>query len=583
MLRELLDPAFVEDFTDGLARACGLRVLMYDSQRELITASPPTSAYARLVDCLPQTLPMRLEFIRLPADEPPAQVAVYGTRGASYVLAPVYVGQLSAGFIGVGEVRRTAEADGPVAAGESDAAARTAALHALPLLDEVVDARPVRAVRWAARLLSEWCRRELRAAGMAEQLALVGDLATLLTGEQDLQPVLDRIVAETARVMKVRFCSLRLYNEQTNELTIKAGYNLSPRYLSKGQIRRSDSPIDDEALSGNVVYVEDAARDPRFQFPEDAQREGIVSVLTTGLHYRGRPVGVMRVYTDRRQVFRRGQRDLLRAVAAQAATASVSARLLEERLRSAETERQLALAGQIQARRFDAPPPQHPCLQTARVFSPSSHVSGDFCDFVTFCDGRFGVVVADVVGKGVPAALLGASLRGALRAGTEACLSLGELFERLNRHVCRETTPSEFVTMLMVALSPDGRVAEYCSAGHEPLLLLRDDVVRPVHDAGLVLGVEPTERYTAHRLELRPHDFLLLYTDGAIDAVNFADEAFGRPRLHEALRQYGQLEPQQVLRNIMWDIRRFIGLAEQVDDLTMVGLRCGRGGTGLAG
>jgi sigma-B regulation protein RsbU (phosphoserine phosphatase) len=289
--------------------------------------------------------------------------------------------------------------------------------------------------------------------------------------------------------------------------------------------------------------------------------------------YLGEPIGVLRVYADHRQRFQPRHRNLLRAVASQAAIAVVNARLLEEALHSAATERQLATAGQVQARMVHTPPPEHPKLASALVFEPSSYVGGDFCDILGLSDGRLAAVVGDVVGHGVPAALLMASARGALRAGAQSCHTLAELVALLNQHVCRETTSSEFVTLLLIAVDAAARELRYVNAGHEPLLILRGGEVRPADQADLVLGIEPNERYSEHVLELRPGDFVLLYTDGVVEAMDFGGETFGRERLFDALREYGAQSPDQALRNIRWDVRRFVGLAEQSDDLTMVGLR----------
>ncbi|MFN0134710.1 MAG: PP2C family protein-serine/threonine phosphatase, partial [Phycisphaerae bacterium] len=89
----------------------------------------------------------------------------------------------------------------------------------------------------------------------------------------------------------------------------------------------------------------------------------------------------------------------------------------------------------------------------------------------------------------------------------------------------------------------------------------------------LVLGIDPNEKYEADRVALRPGDLCLLYTDGVIEAMDFASQTFGRERLVESLLQHGSQPADQALRQIRWDIRRFVGLAEQSDDLTMVGLR----------
>lgn len=577
MLRELIDTAVLEDFVAGLAQAAGLRVCAYDAGGRLLAVSAATSAFAKLTAHPPGALSRRPELIALPADAPPAKVGFTEFTGVWYVFAPILLEDQHAGLAGVGafrdgELSRECRAEIAFAARVDEATVQTA-WEGLPTLKRTGDSHAVVTARWAARLLSNWCRRELRMHTATEQLELVGDIARLLTGEHDLQTVLDRIVAETARVMNCPYCSLRLYNPETDELTIQAVHNLSDRYLAKGPVLRSQNPIDREALSGKLVYIEDAGQDPRIRYPDQARAQGLVSGLTVGLLHRAQPVGVLRIYSNRRQKFRRTQRNLLRAVASQAATAIVHARLHESRLHAAETERQLALAGDVQARMVHSDPPTHPRIQTASIFDPCAPVGGDFCDFFTLRDGRIAAVVGDVVGKGIPASLLMASVRAALRAGAECCDDLGEILTRLNRHVFRETSTSEFVTLLLIAVDPDRSRLEFCSAGHEPLLLHRAGEVLRFDEGNLILGVDPDERYQACEIPLQPDDFVLLFSDGAIDAANFRGELFGRDRLLAALRQYGTQRPDQALKNIQWDIRRFIGLAERSDDLTLVGLR----------
>jgi sigma-B regulation protein RsbU (phosphoserine phosphatase) len=289
--------------------------------------------------------------------------------------------------------------------------------------------------------------------------------------------------------------------------------------------------------------------------------------------YRGEPIGVLRVYADHKKRFRRQHRNLLQAVASQAAIAVANARLLEERLRSAHMQRQLATAGQVQSRMVRTPPPDHPRLESALLFEPSLPVGGDFCDIFTLPDGRLAALVGDVAGHGVPAALVMASARGALRTAARYCRDLAQLVEQLNQYVHRETTSAEFVTLLLVAVDRDATRLEYVNAGHEPLLLLRGGDLRATDQGDLVLGIDPSQPYAVHTLDLQPGDFALLYTDGVVEAMNFEDEVFGRARLIEAIKQYGAMPPAQALGNIRWDVRRFVGLVEQSDDLTMVGLR----------
>lgn len=577
MLRELIDTAWLEDFVSGLSRAAGLRVCVYDPRGALLAASMSNSDFAKLTGYVLGALPGGLTLTPVPAHDPPGHVAYVDGQGVWYIAAPVHVDEADAGWVAVGEFREQSLSGEQwrqaAAAANADIPAVVAAWETLPLLDRSGASRPVVSVRWAARLLAEWGRREARLAGATEQVALVGDIAALLTGDEDLQRVLDGIVSGVARVMQCPFASIRLYDPRTGELNIKAVHNLSPQYVGKGVIHRTPGGYDDLALRGQIVHVDDVPADARTQFPEQAAREGIKSMLTAGMIYRGNPVGVLRVYTKRLQRFRKAQRDLLRAVAYQAATAIVHAQLVDERLRSAQMRRQLELAGDLQRRMVRTAPLDDPRIETAIVFQPSHQVGGDFCDVFRLRDGRVALVVGDVAGKGVPASLLMSSVRGALRAAADWSADLAELITRLNRQVCRETLPREFVTLLLAAVDPARGELAYCNAGHEPAMIASGQHVRCTTEGDMVLGIDPQAAYSEHRIGVKRGDLVLLYTDGAIEARDFEDHQFGRERLEASLLAARELPVQQVLESVLWDVRRYVGLAEQLDDLTLVGLR----------
>lgn len=570
MIREHIEIAVLEDFADELARAGAVRVCTYDHLGELICASASKSPLGVRTGRTLGRLPLPLRMTQLPADRPPASVAFIEDRGVWSVVAPVRVHEQVVGYVAIGEMRD------PRAAAPADVASdaqHTEAWQALPPLDRSAESSAVRLARWASRMLSEWCRIEDQHRTTARELTFIADLSEMLGGERDLQTLLDRIVAETARVMKCRYCSLRLYDAAKEELTVVAVHNLGGGYVSSDVRRRAAAPVDDEALRGRTVYIEDAQTDSRVPDRAHAKQLGIVSGLVTGVFHHGKPIGVLRVYADHRVRFRTAQRNLLRAVAAQAAVAIVNARLLEDRIRAAELQRQIELAGQVQSRMIRARGPDHPRVLSAIVFEPSSHVGGDFCDVFTLPDGRFGAAIGDVVGHGVPAALLMASVRGALRALVDSSGDLAEILTRLNRQVHGETTSGEFVSMLLVAIDPDRGVLTYCSAGHEPPLRVRNGAIERFDDGGLVLGLLRDERYHASQAPIADGDTFLLYTDGVVEAMDFEGRAFGRDRLAESLITHASAPIDQTLRQIRWDIRRFVGLAEQSDDLTMVGLR----------
>jgi sigma-B regulation protein RsbU (phosphoserine phosphatase) len=539
MLQDLIDLEKLRDYVRGVARCSGLAVTVFDARGRHQVHARRTAVVG---EASPE--PMRTDLSIDSCGKAALRWVEADSRG--HAVAPVRARRNVVGYVSVGGFTKPSDAD-------RDRAGETAC--------------------WAAQTLSHWLSSESRLDTLSDELALVSDIGELLAGDADLPTVLDRIARETSRVMNCKYTSLRLYDPASGAMRIASAFNLSERYKDRGIVMRSESPIDDAALNGELVYIEDAQSDERIRFRAEARNLGIRSGLTCGLFHRGVALGVLRVYSDRRRSFRAADRDLLRAVASQAATAIDNARRMEEGLRAAELERQLELAGQVQARMMRRDIPHHDRVAVAMLFEPSWHLGGDFCDVFRLADGRLTAVIGDVVGHGPAASLLMAGVRGALRAGAQTTSDLGELLVRLNQQVCGDTTPAEFVTLLVVAVDAAGGLLSYANAGHDPLILLREGTT--VHpDVGeLVLGLEPDTEYAEQSLDLQADDFLLLYTDGIVEAMNFDDELLGRDRLTELVKTYGVLDSRQALQNIHWDVRRFCGLADQIDDQTMVGLR----------
>ncbi|NLX12290.1 MAG: PP2C family protein-serine/threonine phosphatase [Phycisphaerales bacterium] len=403
-----------------------------------------------------------------------------------------------------------------------------------------------------------------------EELTAVYNMVGLLAGTLDPQEILDKTARMVCAVMRVKACSIRMLDEATGELTIKAVHNLSNEYLNKGPVKVSENSIDSAAMAGEMVHIADAPGDPRTRYPEQARQEGIVSGLVCGLIFRGKAVGVLRAYTGEPHVFTPFEESLLRAVASQAAALVINARLLKEALEAQRYAHQLAYAGAVQRRMIPQAPPSFDKAEIAAVYRPIFEVGGDYFDFLPFSEGNLGIVIADVSGKGVPASLLMASLRSAFRGHAYHTYHLDKIIAEVNEHMCRDTSAGEFATAFYGVLTPDGRRLTYCNAGHDPPMLLRDGQIQYLETGGMALGVTLQSKYDRGLVELRSGDVLFLYTDGTVEAMNFNSEAFGRDRLADSLIRYAQSSPQMIAKNILWDIRRFRGLADRTDDLTMV-------------
>ncbi len=160
-------------------------------------------------------------------------------------------------------------------------------------------------------------------------LSTLSDMEKRMCSMLDMSGLLSTMVQETVKALGVKGCSIRLLDHSGQRLELKSAYGLSKEYLDKGPVDVESSKVDKEVLEGKVVYIEDARKDPRFQYPEDARREGIVSVLSVPLKVADRKIGVVRIYTSEPRRFLQEEIDFLNSIAAQAAIAIQNAALYE--------------------------------------------------------------------------------------------------------------------------------------------------------------------------------------------------------------------------------------------------------------
>lgn len=424
-----------------------------------------------------------------------------------------------------------------------------------------------------ASIIATLYRQARRIERQLADLNALHSLSQLLVGTPRLQEILDVTVRQVVEVLPVKACGIRLLNEETGELVIRATCNLSEEYLRKGPVTLQDNAIDKAAFSGEAVYIADAPNDPRIRYPENARREGIVSGLCAPMTYRGKTVGVIRVYTGHRYEFSDEEVTLLRSMGTQAAAAIINGQLHEERARTEIVRRQMHNAAQIQRRMLPAKLPQHPRLEFGCSYVPTLEVSGDFYDLIELPGGKWGLCVADVVGKGIPAALLMASVRSTLRAYALTAGSIYEALTLMNRQVVRDTLVSEFTTMIYGVFSTDGMEFTYCNAGHPPALLFRGDKQIELAAGGGIIGINAREAFVSEIVPLEPGDLLIFYTDGVTDALNFDGRPYGRERFIASVHRHRQRSPEELAGQLLWDVRRYAGMAEQTDDITIVVVR----------
>jgi sigma-B regulation protein RsbU (phosphoserine phosphatase) len=205
-----------------------------------------------------------------------------------------------------------------------------------------------------------------------------------------------------------------------------------------------------------------------------------------------------------------------------------------------QQEQDVAEARAIQQGFLPKTIPQQAGYEIAGAWQPAQSVGGDYYDVLEFEDASLGLCIADVAGKGLPAALLMSNLQAAVRGLASPSLSPDGLCARLNSLVCHNTGSDRFITFFYAHLDGPSRMLRYANAGHNaPILLRCDGSHQRLHDGGGVLGVFPNQKFTTGSVQLAPGDRVLLFTDGVTEAYDAEGEEFGDARLLQLLEEHG--------------------------------------------
>jgi sigma-B regulation protein RsbU (phosphoserine phosphatase) len=276
---------------------------------------------------------------------------------------------------------------------------------------------------------------------------------------------------------------------------------------------------------------------------------------------------------------------LLQSVAAQTAVALENSRLTaaiaEETALRARMSREIEIAREVQQGLFPQHYPPVAGVEYVGYCRPAQGVGGDYYDFVRVGDS-LGIAIGDIAGKGIPAALLMASLQASLRAqAISAPPDLATLMANLNELIYENSPANRYATFFYGQYHPASRRLDYVNAGHNAPLVFRpaeDDLeVLRVDGGGPVIGLLPGSAYTQCSLVLQPGDLFVGYTDGISEALNVADEEWGEERLIAAVSSCRKLRPPQIVEAVLAAADAFCAGARQHDDLTLIVLRVGEG------
>jgi serine phosphatase RsbU (regulator of sigma subunit)/pSer/pThr/pTyr-binding forkhead associated (FHA) protein len=338
-------------------------------------------------------------------------------------------------------------------------------------------------------------------------------------------------------------------------------------------VRLTRTVIDEVMQTGEAILSADASSDPGLPVSDSIVELKIRSMMCAPLiGPESSPLGVIQI--DALNPYNRfsdGDLELLAGVACQIAIAIENAQFREVVMRERALELQLKVAHDIQKGFLPAGPPELEGYSFFDYYQPANILGGDYFDYIPLEDGRMAVVLADVSGKGIPAALLVAKLNSEIRYCLAGLREPAEVMRRLNRVFCESRWESQFITMVLAVLDPEKHEVVLTNAGHMSPILRNERGVRDVlslDDGGLPLGVTEDAEYEEHRVALAVGDHLVLFSDGITEAMNSEGALYDKSRLQEILR-IGSTGATKLGWRIIDDVKRFAGNQTQSDDICL--------------
>ena len=397
-----------------------------------------------------------------------------------------------------------------------------------------------------------------------QELLLLQRVAQKINSILDLDVLLEGIVSDVAETFGYSRSGVLLKDSETNELEIVAVRGWTINYHIKGDRFKIGEYgiVGHVAATGETYYAPDVSLDPYYQVSEESTR----SELDIPLKVNGELIGIFNIQHQEVDAFTPARIKLLESLAIHISIAIENARLFQkERFEKERMSGELKDARSIQSNLFPKDPPEIPGFRITGICLPCLEVGGDWYDFIPFPDGRLGIVLADVSGKGMGAALLMSSTRSLLRLVANSNLSPKEVLKKLNEILLKDFPSTRFVTMIYAVLDPKEQTLVFSNAGHLNPLFINSSGINFLETAeGLPLGISEST-FSEIEVKFSPGSRIVFYSDGVTEAMNSISEEYRSERLIKHFKN-----PSASVKSIVDDVYIFTNGQQQFDDVTVV-------------
>lgn len=408
-----------------------------------------------------------------------------------------------------------------------------------------------------------------------DKLRMLLDITKKISRSLDLQEILnqvmdtlDSLIPYDAAGIFVVDCGDRGFDSQADEPCVfqaeaVRGYDISE--LTELHLKLGEGIIGHVALTRQPFISPDVRKEPMYINARERTRSEMVAPIISN----DEVIGVFDLESDELNSYSEDDLEVLMLLASQVAIIIEKVMLHEQLIEKKRLQGQLEVARQVQLELLPPADPQLPGYDISAYNFPTEEVSGDYYDWVRIHHDQIAIVIADVAGKGVPAALLMAFLRASLRAATHIGYAPQNSMAKVNFLLWESIERNQFVTAFYGILDATNRTLAYANAGHNPPLLLgADDSACFLTQGAVPLGMFRDTRYHEYYLTIKPGDLLVLYTDGVTEAANPHEEEFGRDRLLRSVKAVRDLSAREMIAAIQKDIADWTDGRGASDDVT---------------
>jgi serine phosphatase RsbU (regulator of sigma subunit)/anti-sigma regulatory factor (Ser/Thr protein kinase) len=412
-----------------------------------------------------------------------------------------------------------------------------------------------------------------RRPSVTRELNAIRAISMTMATNIDLDTLLRLIVNKLVETIGAERGTLYLVDEERGEIVSRVLLE-DTSVLEEIRVKIGEGISGHVAATGDILNIQNAYEDPRFLRAIDKKTGYRVRTLLTApmVNPHQKIIGVVQLLNKIGEPFTSRDERLLTAMSAQAAISIENARLYAQEMEQQLINRELETARGIQQSFLPQAIPQHAGWDIAAFWHPVREVAGDFYDFYTLPDGRLAVVIADVSGKGVPAALFMALTTTVLRFAMSLNFAPDQLMDQANQAILSDQRSKMFATVFVGYVDLDSGAIRYASAGHNPPLLYRAATGRCeyLEALGVAMGVFKDADYAGETVRLADGDVLVMYTDGITEASRPDEEEFGEERLDELLRGCATCSAQEISDLIVQTVADFAQGQGTSDDETLV-------------